>query len=43
MLKDGGNREDIMAYLADRGIPGDEIVLGQLADEVIEGAYSRDI
>jgi hypothetical protein len=41
MLKDGGNREDIMAYLADRGIPGDEIVLGQLADEVIENGIQQ--
>ena len=35
ILKDGGNKEDIIAYFVDRGIPGDEIVLEQLAVEVI--------
>ena len=35
ILKDGGSKEDIIAYFVDRGIPGDEITLDQLADDVI--------
>lgn len=35
MLKDGANKEDIVAYFMDKNIPGDEITLNQLADEVI--------
>ena len=36
MIKDGGNKEDIIGYFVDKNIPGDEITLDQLADEVIE-------
>ncbi|MDR2733100.1 MAG: restriction endonuclease [Spirochaetota bacterium] len=36
ILKDGGNKEDILSYFADRCIPGDEITLGLLADEVLQ-------
>jgi len=36
MLKDGANKEDIIGYFFDRNIPGDEITLEQLADEVFE-------
>jgi hypothetical protein len=36
MLQDGANKEDVVAYFVDRGIPGDEITLSQLADEVFE-------
>ena len=35
ILKDDGNKEDIIAYFVDKGIPGDEIILDQLADEVL--------
>lgn len=36
MLQDGANREDLIGYLQDRGLPGDEITFGQLADELLE-------
>ena len=36
MLKDGAIKEDIIAYFMDKNIPGDEITLEQLADEVLE-------
>jgi hypothetical protein len=36
MLKDGANKEDIVSYFFDRGIPGDEVTHSQLADEVLE-------
>jgi len=35
MLKDGANKEDIIGYFIDKSIPGDEITLSQLADEVL--------
>lgn len=35
MLKDGANKEDITAYLSDRNIPGDEIVLENLSEEIL--------
>ncbi|MCL5962164.1 MAG: restriction endonuclease [Chloroflexi bacterium] len=35
-LKRNGNREDIMAFLFDRNLPGDEIVYNALADEIIQ-------
>lgn len=35
MLKDGANREDLIGYLQDRGLPGDEITYRQLADELL--------
>ena len=36
MVKDGANQADIIAYFEDRNIPGDEITLSQLADEVLK-------
>jgi len=36
MLKDGGNKEDIISYLLDRNIPGDELTIDQIADEILE-------
>ena len=35
MVSDGANREDIIAFLQDRNVPGDEIVYGALADEIL--------
>lgn len=35
MKKDGANKEDIVAYLQDRNVPGDEIVLNGLAEEIL--------
>lgn len=36
MLKDGAIKEDIIAYLTDRNIPGDEIILENLAEEILK-------
>jgi hypothetical protein len=36
MLRDGAIKEDIIAYFMDKGIPGDEISLERLAEEVME-------
>lgn len=35
MVQDGANREDIIGYLADRNVPGDEITYQYLADEIL--------
>lgn len=35
-LAHDGNRDDILALLLDRNLPGDEITLGQLADEILQ-------
>ena len=35
MLEDGANKEDIISYLVDRAIPGDEITLNNLADMIL--------
>lgn len=35
MLHDGANKEDIISYLQDKNIPGDEIVYNDLADEIL--------
>lgn len=35
MVFDGANKEDIIGFLMDRNIPGDEIVYNQLADEIL--------
>lgn len=35
MLKDDANKEDIVAYLMDRNIPGDEITLDNIADDIL--------
>ena len=36
MLKDGAIKEDILAFFEDINIPGDEIVLNEIADEVMK-------
>ena len=38
MLKDGANKDDIIAYLYDRNIPADEVTLGQIADRILSHA-----
>ena len=35
LIKDGANKEDIVAYLQDRNLPGDEITLENLAEEIL--------
>ena len=36
MIEDGAFKEDIMGFLEDRNVPGDEIVYNDLADEILE-------
>ena len=36
MKADGANLEDIVAFLGDRNLPGDEVVLRELAEEILE-------
>ena len=36
LIQDEANKEDIISYLRDRSVPGDEIVYSQLADEILE-------
>lgn len=36
MLDDGANKEDIIGFLVDKNIPGDDIVYSELADEILE-------
>lgn len=35
MVADGANKEDIVGFLQDRSVPGDEIVYNDLADEIL--------
>ena len=35
MVADGANKEDIIGFLQDRNVPGDEIVYNDLADEIL--------
>lgn len=35
MINDGANKEDIVSFLQDRNVPGDEIVYDSLANEIL--------
>lgn len=35
MVDDGANKEDVIGFLVDKNVPGDEIVYSDLADEVL--------
>lgn len=35
MIDDGANKDDIIGYLADKNLPGDDIVYSELADEIL--------
>ena len=35
MVKDGANKEDIIGFLIDKNVPGDELVYNDLADEIL--------
>ena len=35
MVADGANKEDIIGFLQDKNVPGDEIVYSDLANEII--------
>ena len=36
MVHDGANKEDIIGFLQDKNVPGDEIVYNDLADEILD-------
>ncbi len=36
MIKDGANKEDIIAYLNDKNIPADDITLNLIADRILQ-------
>ncbi len=36
MVHDGANEEDIIGFLQDKNVPGDEIIYHDLADEILE-------
>lgn len=36
MIRDGANKEDIIGFLQDKNVPGDEIVYNTLADEILD-------
>ncbi len=42
MLQDGANKEDIIAYLIDRNIPGDEIIYDNLAVDILPSLKRGD-
>lgn len=35
MLEDDANKEDIIGFLADRHVPGDDVILSELAEEIL--------
>ena len=35
MVYDGANREDIIGFLQDKNVPGDDIVYNDLAEEIL--------
>lgn len=41
MVNDGANKYDIMGFLEDKGIPGDEIEHSNLADEILKSPPSQ--
>lgn len=36
MIADGANREDVIGFLQDKNLPGDEIIYNDLADEIFD-------
>ena len=36
MIDDGANKEDIIGFLQDKNVPGDEIIYNNLADEILD-------
>ena len=35
MIDDGANKDDIIGYLNDKNLPGDDIIYSELADEIL--------
>lgn len=41
MLHDGAIKEDIISYFVDKNIPGDEVTLNKLADDVLNQGITQ--
>ena len=41
MISDGANKEDVIGFLQDKNVPGDEIILNDLADEILASCPSQ--
>lgn len=41
MKKDGANKEDIIGYLNDKNVPGDEIIYNDLATEILSSCVEQ--
>lgn len=41
MKDDNANKEDIISYLADRNVPGDEIIYNSLAEEILSSKLDQ--
>lgn len=41
MISDGANKEDVIGFLQDKNVPGDEIILNDLADEILVSCPSQ--
>lgn len=41
MVNDGANKEDIIGFLIDKNVPGDEIIYNDLADEILDHTPSQ--
>ena len=42
MLNDDANKEDIIGFLRDKNLPGDEITYAQLAEEILSNTPPQD-
>lgn len=41
MFDDGANKEDIIGFLMDKNVPGDEIIYSGLADEILSNKLNQ--
>lgn len=41
MISDGANKDDIFGFLQDKNVPGDEIILNNLAEEILVSCPSQ--
>jgi hypothetical protein len=41
MIKDGAIKEDILGFLEDKNVPGDEIILNQLANDIMSNSITQ--
>lgn len=41
MINDGANKDDIIGFLQDKNIPGDEIIYNEIADEILNSPLKQ--